>query len=151
MRWVLQDHADLYSNTEAIADALTGLGVPFSWTDWPAPFDDEDPPFVYGGIKFVEMADALGYFVYHVPAWDPLNWIWGDHLLNRGAEVLPFGWAPKASSFFIKPISQHKAFNGVVCTWEQYREWRHQVSQGNTEGYYNLTVNHPSLKGGACT
>lgn len=139
-RWLLQDHAQLYSNTDAIAEALTDLAVPFGWAEQPEPFDDDDPPFVYGGVKFIEQADALGYLIYHTPDWSFISLALQDHLLNYGAAIVPFGCVPEAAAFFIKPIGQQKAFNGVVCTWEQYQSWRSQIGQGDVSGYYRLTM-----------
>lgn len=139
MRWVIQDNMYNEEGFHKLLEALDRVGSPYDICKV-VPFVAELHPdvnptgdvVVMGAYTMTKIAKKKGW--YPGAILDNLDYEvqanhWGkDYMLNGSAEIYAFKDVPKQDSlFFIRPVSDGKAFTGYVTEWFAFDLWRRSV------------------------
>lgn len=133
-----------------LINVLTRLDIPHSvhkvipFTHHLEPeINPKGPVIVMGTYTLAEIAKNRG--------WEPgsflndnFNFIrqryyWKDAMLNHMAAICHFDCVPiEYVPFFIRPVTDSKAFTGQVIDWKEYEEWRNRILSLSPEDYCTL-------------
>lgn len=152
MHWIIQDNiinagtrAHLGALLESRGVAYTGVKlVPiFNLIDGAAPVVTE-PTFVYGSTGLGNVAKAAGW----VPGYfdDNLDYElmltqYGSLALNAGAVCARLRDVPKLfEPMFVRPVLDNKSFAGMVMTWEEFEQFRENITKVSDDQDVTLRV-----------
>lgn len=144
MHWVIQQSIFKPANYESLVTTLDNFEVPYTSVSIAnGTFDmlpDVNPPgkvYVCGAIKLARIARdkawVPGSFLNENFSFD----IWlrelGVELLNSDIDTgkLADVKIPERSRFFIRPLEDNKAFDGMVIDGEMLEAWRHDAAKSH--------------------
>jgi len=139
MHWVIQDNMYNEEGFHSLLEALDRLELPYDVCKV-IPFVAELHPDVNPEGKVMVMGAYTMTKIAEQKGWSPGAFLgnldyevqrdkWGaDKMLNGSAKVYAFKDVPKQESlFFIRPVSDGKAFTGYVTEWFAFELWRKSV------------------------
>lgn len=139
-RWLLQP--DVFrEDAKPLLEAMKKLGVEHTVCQFGRPYESYISSFpgwnkimFYGSLQFARILQiaTTRIMVYcNLPKLDCVYYYprFGNHLLNSGYILLPFGeidrrkdWLLDAGSIFLRPSSTFKTFTGFVATNDNWKE-----------------------------
>lgn len=138
MHWIVQDNMFDEEGMRELVHNLERMLIPFS-VHKIVPFvgeiepdiNPDGPVIVIGAYSMLKLARRKGWtpgcFDNGNSNFTILREHWGDHLLNADAWVGRFDGVREIEHFFMRPVSDSKAFSGQVFEWQEYIDWRNRV------------------------
>mgnify|MGYP000441950005 CR=1 FL=1 len=150
MRWVVQQNIFRPQNLQLLVLALEAQHVPYTLVTIPRGTTSLEPDvssdedvYVCGAMKMKTIADAKGWkpgsFLNDNFAFDVWQQHLSDELLSGGAVVGRASAFDTAGMdrFFIRPLVDNKAFDGVVIDDEEFQSW---LERPPVDGFADMDV-----------
>lgn len=138
MHWIVQNNVFNEERYKDVIQTLERGGIPFTEV-LVVPFSHElipepevqNPIAVIGSYGLVKVASARGWgpgvFYNDQIDYEVYAAVFGEDLLNAGAQVLSLGEVRLSEPSFLRPTGDGKDFAGIVMVPEEFADWQKRI------------------------